>query len=98
MYTRQQHKLLLYETLSYQCIRPSATSVGGLKLLAYKTAAPVPSWPSLCTFVPSSLSLSVYFCVSSVLFGCVSPSFSLPLASPVCVCVCVYSIYIYVYR
>ncbi len=28
-------KLLVYEALSYECMRPPATIAGGLKLLAY---------------------------------------------------------------
>jgi hypothetical protein len=30
------HKLLVYEALNYQCMRPWATSVWGLKLLVYE--------------------------------------------------------------
>ena len=29
-------KLLVYEALSYECMRPSATRVGGLGLLVYE--------------------------------------------------------------
>ena len=43
------HELLVYEALSYYCMRPQATSVLGLKLLVYEasksTSATTPALP-----------------------------------------------------
>ena len=37
--TGKNLKLLMYEALSYMCMRPSATSVSGLKLLVYEASS-----------------------------------------------------------